>query len=404
MRLDDVTLEKLLREGEGFRVELKESLAGSAPTAIREAVCAFANDLPGSGAPGVVFVGIRDNRDPVGIAVTDRMLQQLSDIKTDGHILPPPSLFVEKRTLRGAEMAVVTVLPSDSPPVRYRGDIHIRIGPRRGIATAQDERILNEKRRSLDIPYDIWPVRRASITDLSLRRFEEEYLPHAFSPEALEANERNVEQQLAATKMIVADDDPTPTILGLLVLGKQPRFFIESAYIQFLRIDGVEWSDPITDEQVIDGTISDVLRRTDDKLRSHIRTRVDITSGDLEQRTSTYPLEALQQITRNAVMHRAYEQTNAPVRITWLNDRIEIISPGGPFGAVTQESFGRPGVVDYRNPNLAEALRSLGYVQRFGVGIPTARRLLAKNGNPEPDFDVSDGFIQTTIWKRSKLS
>ena len=103
-------------------------------------------------------------------------------------------------------------------------------------------------------------------------------------------------------------------------------------------------------------------------------------------------------------MHRTYEQTNAPVRITWLNDRIEIISPGGPFGAVTQESFGRPGVVDYRNPNLAEALRALGYVQRFGVGIATARRLLAENGNPPPEFDVSDGFIQTTIRKRPKLS
>ena len=154
--------------------------------------------------------------------------------------------------------------------------------------------------------------RRASITDLSLRRFEEEYLPHAFSPEALEANERSLEQQLAATKMIAAADDPTPTILGLLVLGKQPRFFIESAYVQFLRIDGVEWSDPIIDEQVIDGTISDVLRRTDDKLRSHIRTRVDITSADLERRTSTYPLEALQQITRNAVMHRALRTDERP--------------------------------------------------------------------------------------------
>ena len=44
-------------------------------------------------------------------------------------------------------MAVITVLPADSTPVRYRGRIRIRIGPRRGIASAQDERILNEKRR-----------------------------------------------------------------------------------------------------------------------------------------------------------------------------------------------------------------------------------------------------------------
>ena len=54
------------------------------------------------------------------------------------------------------------------------------------------------------------------------------------------------------------------------------------------------------------------------------------------------------------------------------NDRIEILSPGGPFGQVTVENFGQPGIVDYRNPNLAEAMRVLGLVQRFGVGIAIA--------------------------------
>jgi len=76
-----------------------------------------------------------------------------------------------------------------------------------------------------------------------------------------------------------------------------------------------------------------------------------------------------------APMHR-YEATNAPVRVYWFDDRIEIHNPGGPFGSVTQENFGRPGVTDYRNPNLAEALRALGFVQRFGAGIAIARRAL----------------------------
>ena len=42
-------LERLLTDGENFHVELKETLQGDAPRAIREAVCAFANDLPGAG-------------------------------------------------------------------------------------------------------------------------------------------------------------------------------------------------------------------------------------------------------------------------------------------------------------------------------------------------------------------
>ena len=71
-------------------------------------------------------------------------------------------------------------------------------------------------------------------------------------------------------------------------------------------------------------------------------------------------------------------------------------NPGGPYG-VARDHFGQPGVTDYRNPNLAEAMKVLGYVQRFGVGIPSARRLLQENGNPALEFHVEDHFIQAVI-------
>ena len=401
MRLDDAELERMMSQGESFRVEYKESLDGSASVGIQEAVCAFANDLSGSGQAGVVFVGVKNNGEPIRIGITDQMLIQLSSIKTDGNIVPPPSMLVEKRTLKGADVAVITVLPSDSPPVRYKGAIHVRIGPRKGIATVQDERILNEKRRAHTLPFDIQPVPGATVSDLSVRRFDEEYLPRAFSAETLEANERSTNQRLATTKMIASAEDQTATVLGLLVLGKQPRDVIPNSYIQFLRIDGLELSDPIVDDETIDGTILEILGRIDDKLKAHISTGVDLTGSDKEQRRSTYPLAALQQLMRNAVMHRAYEATNAPVRVTWFNDRIEIHNPGGAYGTVTKENFGRPGMTDYRNPNLAEAMKVMGYVQRFGVGIATAKRELEQNGNPELDFVVEDAFVQVTIRGRS---
>jgi ATP-dependent DNA helicase RecG len=96
-------------------------------------------------------------------------------------------------------------------------------------------------------------------------------------------------------------------------------------------------------------------------------------------------------------MHRTYEGTNAPVRIYWYADRIQIISPGGPFGQVTAENFGQPGINDYRNPHLAEAMRTLGYAQHFGVGIQIARDALARNGNPPPEFQVEPRTIVATI-------
>jgi len=393
----DSQLEALLDETESDQAERKESWAGDAKSKGRQAVCAFANDLPNHNTPGVLFVGAKDNGTPSHIPIDDQLLLTLSDIKTDGKIIPPPSITVEKRVLKGAEMAVVTVNPADSPPVRYDGRIWIRTGPRRDIANAQDERILNEKRRFRDQPFDAKPCNSAALIDLDLNWFRDTYLPSAVALDVLEANERTIEERLASTRMIISPTEPTPTHLAVLTLSTQPGDFLPCAYVQFLKVAGPGLADEHLDAMAFEGRVSDVIRRVEEKLDSHNRTAVDFRSANIEKRTQLYPLIALQQLFRNAVMHRTYEHNNTPIRITWYTDRIEIISPGGPVGLVTRENFGTPGFTDYRNPNLAGFLRDMGFAQRFGAGISTARRECERNGNPAPEFDVQDAFIRVTL-------
>jgi ATP-dependent DNA helicase RecG len=396
MVYSDEALERRLAETESELNERKESLRGDGANTAREAVCAFANDLPGHGSPGVLFVGVRDDGAPSGLPISDELLRSLADMKTDGNIAPPPTLTVEKHVLRGAEVAVVTVWPSDSPPVRYRGRVWVRTGPRRSLATMLDERILNERRRHRDRPFDVSPVGSASLGDLDLDVFRFRYLPAVVAGDILEANERSLEQQLGSTKMILTAELPTPTVLGLLVVGKLPGDFLPGAYIQFLRIAGADLTAPILDEERYDGPVDEVVRRIEEKLVSHNRVAVDL-AGARERRQMLYPEVALQQLVRNAVIHRSYEGTNTPVRVYWYDDRIDIISPGGPFGEVSATNFGEPGIADYRNPNLAEAMRALGLVQRFGAGISIARKALADNGNPRPEFLVTSGYVTATV-------
>lgn len=397
MRLSDEELEALLSDIESDRAERKESAKGDAPEKLREAICAFANDLPGHQRPGVAFVGVKNDGSSASLPITDELLRTLADMRSDGNIQPMPTMSVEKRNLRGHDVAIVTVLPCDAPPVRYKGRILIRIGPRRDIASAQDERILNERRRHRDLPFDLQPVSFATLADLNRSVFESEYLPGAFSADVLEVNHRSYEECLSACRMIEGVDNPVPTVLGSLVIGNRPRDLIPSAYLQFLRIDGTALDDPIIDEAAIDGRLGEVLGRIDDKLKAHTSVRVNIEAADTERRQADYPLAALQQLVRNAVMHRSYEATNAPIRLTWFNDRIEIVNPGGPYGMVTEANFGIPGMTDYRNPHLAEAMKVLGYVQRFGVGIATARRLLSVNANPAPEFHPSRTHVLVIV-------
>ncbi|MCL2768575.1 MAG: hypothetical protein FWD42_00495, partial [Solirubrobacterales bacterium] len=183
-----------------------------------------------------------------------------------------------------------------------------------------------------------------------------------------------------------------------IVVGRDPVSFVPGAYVQFLRFDGTTIADDVLDEHRIARPLPDLLRELDEILRINVRTAVDLTSGPVERRRPDYPLVALQQLTRNALMHRTYETSTAPVRVTWLSDRVEIMSPGGPFGLVTLENFGEPGIADYRNPTIAEAMRQLGYVQRFGVGIARARRSLSDNGNQELLFQVEPTYVAVTIY------
>jgi len=397
--MNDEELLALLNDIESDRAERKETASDG--DKIRQAICAFANDLAGYQLPGVLFVGVKDKGAPTGLPITDRLLRTLASMRDDGNVLPFPSLTVQKRRLNDRDVAVVLVQPANAPPVRFKGVVWIRSGPRRGIATPDEERRLNEKRRFKDLPSDLHPFESATLEELDEILFRRVYLPAAMSAEVLEQNYRDFEHQLIATKFAQPGPPACPTLLGLLTVGKSPTDWIPGAYVQFLRIDGVDLGDPIKAAHELRGALPDLMRDMEELLKLHIQTSVDFTSGPVEVQTPDYPLVALQQLARNAILHRAYESTHAPVRVTWFNDRIEILNPGGPYGIVTKQNFGQAGAYDYRNPNLAAVLKELGYVQRFGHGIAMARRELEKNGNPQPDFLVEDAHVVVIIRRRA---
>jgi ATP-dependent DNA helicase RecG len=392
--MDFCELESLFRDLESDRLERKASVSDL--NKVRQAVCAFANDLPNHHKPGVIFVGVNDDGSCANLTITDELLLRLSDMRSDGNILPFPVLTVSKKVIDSCEVVAVVVEPSDSPPVRFNGRTWIRVGPRRATATPEEERRLSEKRRSGDLPFDLRPLPSATLNDLNLEFFQQSYLPFALAPEVLEENQRSITQQLASVRFTTPEPELCPTVLGILVVGRDPRQFIPGHYVQFLRIDGTELGDPIKDQKEMSGSLLDILRMLDEILQLNITTASDITSVSLEIQQPDYPIEALRQLARNAVMHRSYEQTNAPVKVYWFNDRIEIQNPGGLFGQVNQGNFGQ-GATDYRNPHLAGVMKDLGYVQRFGYGIPTAKKALKKNGNPPPEFSLEDGAYTAVI-------
>ncbi|HEY6321143.1 MAG TPA: ATP-binding protein [Thermoanaerobaculia bacterium] len=185
---------------ESDRVERTVSFADKDKQA--QAICAFSNDLPNHRLPGYLFVGVDDRTGrPAGTSVTDRNLQSLAAIRSDGNVQPLPRMNVELLRHPDGNVGVVEVFPSDLPPVRYRGQIWmIRVGPRRAIANETEERVLVERRVGRARTWDARACRGSSVEDLALELFMVGYRQYAVAPETLYENNREVSDQLAALR------------------------------------------------------------------------------------------------------------------------------------------------------------------------------------------------------------
>jgi len=393
--LSDEELIGLWKGGESEFVEFKPSTSDKAD--IYHDICAFSNDVNDSGRTGVLFIGLNDDGTATGINITDNLIKELAQIRMQGNIQPMPDMAVNKHVLNGTELAVVQVNPSALTPVKYAGRTCIRVGTVRHTASPEQDDRLSERRRAKNLPFDLQPAPGITVGDLDLPYFEQVYLPMAFAPDVIETNKRTLHQKLASLRFVAGPADPQPTILGTLVLGLDPTYAIPGARIELLRIDGTKLSDPVVTSVRITGRLQDMLQQLDEMLRLNIRTRVDIRSGTREVDSPDYPLVALQQLGRNAVMHRNYRGTHAPIRILWFIDRVEIHSPGGPFGRVNTANYGQPGITDYRNPNIADAMVTLGFARAYGLGLEAARDTLAQNGNPPMEVAVTPDNILTIL-------
>ncbi|MCC9307584.1 putative DNA binding domain-containing protein [Kitasatospora sp. RB6PN24] len=175
-------------------------------------------------------------------------------------------------------------------------------------------------------------------------------------------------------------DRPSTTVTVEPFKGKPViRIRVEASAAPPVRFDGVVWVRP--------GPTTRRATRDDERV-------LTVEAGGFrEQQRPDYPFDALRELCMNAIMHRNYETSYAPTRIAWFEDRIEVTNPGGPYGQVRSDNFDR--VNDYRNPSLAAAMKSLGYVNRFGRGIGRVRASLQRNGNPPAEFlvDQSSWFV-----------
>ncbi len=383
--INENDLRILLSDLESDRVE--RTISTTDTDKFCKAICAFANDMPRHRLPGYLVIGARDEDGAImGVDITDQLLLNLSHCADSGQIVPLPSMTIQKISLHEGDVAVAEVLPSDIPPVRYRGCVWIRRGPRKARANEQEERILTEKRIHHARTFDLRPCNGCGRDDLVLDLFQLTYLNVAVAPEIIAENKRDMFLQMASLGFWCSME-ACATNAGTILFGQDPLNWFPGAAIQYVRYSGDALDTDVLDERRFEGDLITVLRELDGFLRTLFPSQPESVSPLKEKNRTPYPILAIRELLMNAVMHRDYE-SNAPIRFYWFSDHIEIQNAGGLYGAVTPETF--PNQNDYRNPKIAEAMKTLGYVNTFGRGIARTQRFLDKNGNPPAEFKIDE--------------
>jgi len=178
-----------------------------------------------------------------------------------------------------------------------------------------------------------------------------------------------------------------PTYAAVVLFGHKPRRFMPGLYVQYVRFKGEDVTSEVENEMQLEGNYCELLPRLELLLElSVIKKKPVFVSILREEMVSNYPYQAIRELLLNACMHRDM-QSNTPLRFYEFASHLEILNAGGLYGNARPENF--PSVNDYRNPLVASAMKTLGYVNMFNRGVGQVQTDLKENGNQPAEFNVN---------------
>lgn len=396
-------LERLIEElriagTDSSTVEVKAA-ATQVPTSLRETISAFAN-----GDGGTIILGLSevDNFAPVAgfkaSAIRDGLAQMCSDdftppVRADIDIIPFQDAVVVLARVPG-------LLPKDKPCYisergQYKGSF-IRAGDGdRKLSYYEIDRLLENRTQP---EWDKQIVEEATLEDLDERlvagllKKERTQSPRIFG-------QKSDTDALIALQVLGEGEDGHlhPRLGGLLALGFHPQKFFPRLYVSFAVYPGSDkTSSPsgirFLDSKTFLGSIPYMVNDVVEHVVANMRTG-GLIQGSFRRDLPDYPPVAVREAVTNALMHRDYspESRGAQVQVNMFVDRLEVINPGGLFGAVTVETLvSGTAIPGSRNAVLSRLLESAPYpdggfvAENRGSGYQEIERQLSHNLLPPP--------------------
>ena len=145
---------------------------------------------------------------------------------------------------------------------------------------------------------------------------------------------------------------------------------------------GVSSVDELIDQKTIDIPLSLQAEEAYKFILRHI-SQGSTYEGIYRKDRWEYPVIAIREIIRNAVIHRDYSLRGKDIKVAVFDDKIEITSPGKLMPTVDFNDM-EAGQSDIKNKTLAPVFKKLGIIEQWGNGL----QLIAEELKKYPEIEM----------------
>jgi predicted HTH transcriptional regulator len=352
----------------------------SSPAKIMRSIVAFANS-----AGGHVVIGVDDGLRVVGVPDPLREEERLANLIADW-IEPRLVPGIELSTVDGRTVLVVDVSVSGRRPhyIRAegaRGGVYVRLGASNRKA---DPALIAELERGRRGEFfDKLPVPTMTVDDLDIGALSK-----------MLKREMN-DSALRTLSLITTDQGRlVPTNGGVLIAGKFREEIFPFAWAQCARFRGPERLD-MFDQIEVHAHLPRIVDEAMAFLTKHAFKTAEF-GGIRRNDVYSIPVSPLREIIVNAVAHASYSGAHSPIRVAFMDDRIEVDNPGGLMPGLTVSDIVN-GVSEIRNPVLARVFSEMNLMEEWGTGLKGVVKALAEGGLPAPEFVELPGRLRVVI-------
>ena len=385
---------RIIPSSESLTVEFKSDLKKYPDSDIFEAVVAFANTEGGS-----LYLGVEDNGQITGVHPSHKNPITLSAFVANNTV-PPVSTRAE---IIDDEKPVLQI----SVPKSYSG-----------VVATVSGKILRRRLKADGQPENtpMYPSEIATrLSDLRLLDYSTILIPEAsmndFDPLELDRMRKNIlsydgekslldlvdDELLKAIGFVrERDNQSTPTVLGLLMIGRVESIkrFIPTHSTSFQVLEGTN--------VLINDDFTLPLLASIEKLNTYLEAwnpQREIEMGLFRMPAPDFDKRALREAIVNAYSHRDYSRMGR-IRVSIADEGLTIANPGGFIEGVTVKNL-LTAEPHGRNPALADALKRIGLAEKTGRGIDRIFEGSLIYGRTMPDYSGSNSVTVSLFIPRS---